>query len=118
MKKALIAGAVYALPVLLFAQTLIETTRTVGRIVNTVVPIIGALLLIYFFWGAVQYVSAKGDEGSRTEARNRMIYAVIGMFVAFSIFGLVRLLATTVGLSGSDLGAREALPIPGNLGPR
>ena len=109
MKKAIVAGALYALPFLVFAQTSLEdTTKTVAKIIGLIVPIVGALLLIYFFWGIAQYVSAGGDEEKRGEARNMMIYAVIGMFVAFSIFGLVRLLRTT---TGADDSSREPLPL-------
>ena len=110
MKKALIAGAVYALPMLALAQTrgnLLEAANTVGHILNLVIPIVGALLVIYFFVGALGYVQAGGDEEKRTEARNKMIYSVIGMFVAFSIFGLVQLLRDSFNVSGSK---GEALP--------
>jgi len=113
MKKVLIAGAAYALPVLAFAQlapgtgTIQGIVGVVGNIIGYIVPIIGALLLIYFFWGVSQYVSAGGDEEKRGQARNMMIYAVIGMFVAFSIFGLVALLRKTFGVGDSP---GEALP--------
>ena len=59
MKKALIAGAVYALPMLALAQAgsnLEQAANTVGRILGLVIPIVGALLVIYFFIGALGYV--------------------------------------------------------------
>ena len=108
MKKALTAGAFYALPLFAFALTLEDTTKTVAKIIGAIVPIIGALLLIYFFWGIAQYISAGGDDEKRTAARNMMIYAVIGMFVAFSIFGLVRLIGNSVGTTDNS-----SLPLPG-----
>jgi TRAP-type C4-dicarboxylate transport system permease small subunit len=100
LRKILTATTVSLAPLLVAAQNTLETTTDrILEIVTLVIPIVGAFLIIYFFVGAWQYVSAKGDEESRTEARNRMIYAVIGMFVAFSIFGLVRLVGNTVGVS-------------------
>ena len=106
----LLTAFLIVLPLFAVAQGLVTTIDTVGRIIGLIVPIIGALLLIYFFWGIAQYISAGGDDEKRTAARNMMIYAVIGMFVAFSIFGLVRLLAGTVGISESDIGSSEQLP--------
>ena len=114
MKKALIAGALYALPFVALAQQtdLITGIATVGKIINTVVLIVSALLLIYFFWGIAQYISAGGDEEKRGQARNMMIYAVIGMFVAFSVFGLVRLLGRTFGVDSDDT---AKLPLISNM---
>lgn len=101
MKKVLVSVALYAMPFIVLAQNTLETaTATVSRIINLIIPIIGALLLIYFFWGIAQYINAGGDDEKRTAARNMMIYAVIGMFVAFSIFGLVGLLRRSFGVSG------------------
>ena len=111
MKKVIIAGALYALPFLALAQNLTEATKTVGKVVNVIIPIVGAILLVYFFVGAFQYVSASGDEESRNEARNRMIYAVIGMFVAFSVFGLVTLLRKTFGVADT-----QQMVLPGARG--
>lgn len=112
MKKALIAGALYAVPFLALAQGLVQATQTVGKIINFVIPIVGAILVIYFFVGALGYVQAGGDEEKRTEARNKMIYSVIGMFVAFSIFGLVSMLRRTFSV-GDDTGL--TLPAQGGF---
>lgn len=113
MKKALIAGALYAVPFLALAQgTLVDATKTVGKIINFVIPIVGAILVIYFFVGALGYVQAGGDEEKRTEARNKMIYSVIGMFVAFSIFGLVNMLRNTFVVGGE---AGLTLPAQGGF---
>jgi len=111
MKKVFITGAVYVLPILAFAQNLTVATQTIGKVVNAIIPIVGALLLIYFFWGVAQYVSAGGDEEKRGQARNMMIYAVIGMFVAFSIFGLVGVLRNTFGVADT-----KTMILPGAKG--
>ncbi len=110
MKKALIAGGLYALPFVALAQTgdLVDVTETVSKIINLVVPIVGALLIIYFFLGVAKYVGAGADAEKQAEARNTMIYAIIGMFVAFSIFGLVALLNRTFGLGTP--GSEAVLP--------
>lgn len=110
MKKTLIAGALYALPFIALAQaTLVTATETVAKIVNMIVPIIGAVLLIYFFYGVVGYVNAGGDEEKRGAARNTMIYSVIGMFVAFSIFGLVSVVRRTFGVDSTSQGTLPGL---------
>jgi len=113
MKKVLAGLGLYAVPFLALAQTgTLETAiGTVGRIVNLIIPIVGAILLIFFFYGVIGYVNAGGDEEKRGAARNTMIYAVIGMFVAFSIFGLVQLLRRSFGV-----GDTAGLTLPGQSG--
>ena len=73
----------------------------VFNILYLVLPIVGALALIGFFWGIIQYVLKADNEEKQREARSYMIYAVIGMFVMFSIFGLVNLIRNTFFLPGS-----------------
>ncbi|MDP3661449.1 MAG: hypothetical protein Q8R17_01175 [bacterium] len=111
MKKVLVGVALYAIPFMALAQGLVEATKTIGKITNLIIPIIGAVLVIYFFYGVIGYVNAGGDEEKRSAARNTMIYAIIGMFVAFSIFGLVKLLRTTF-----DVDATTGLTLPAQGG--
>ncbi|KKU58665.1 MAG: hypothetical protein UX81_C0018G0007 [Parcubacteria group bacterium GW2011_GWA2_47_12] len=113
--KKFIFSLFFASPFLVFAQTLRNqlllnpAARTpLGNIVlilldllSLVSFIVGALTLIWFFWGIIQYVLKADNEEKQTEARSYMIYAVIGMFVMFSIFGLVNLVRNTFFLPGS-----------------
>ena len=42
-----------------------------------------------------------GDEEKKKEAKNTVIYGVIGLFVMVSIWGLVNILDSTLGLNGT-----------------
>ncbi len=64
-------------------------------LLSLVTFIIGVLALIWFFWGIIQYVLKADNEEKHAAARSYMIYAVIGMFVMFSIWGLVALIRNT-----------------------
>jgi len=113
--KKFIFSLFFASPFLVFAQTLRNqlllnpAARTpLGNIVlilldllSLVSFIVGALTLIWFFWGIIQYVLKADNEEKQTEARSYMIYAVIGMFVMFSIWGLVNLVRNTFFFPGS-----------------
>ncbi|OHA19351.1 MAG: hypothetical protein A3C08_01485 [Candidatus Taylorbacteria bacterium RIFCSPHIGHO2_02_FULL_47_18] len=114
MKKVLAGLGLYAIPFLALAQgtgTLVSAVNTIGKIVNLIIPIVGAVLLVFFFYGVIGYVNAGGEDEKRTAARNTMIYAVIGMFVAFSIFGLIQLLQRSFGV-----GDTAGLTLPGQSG--
>ncbi len=65
-------------------------------IVNSLVPLILSIAVILFLWGLLKYVTASGDEDKRTEGRNQMIWGIVILFVMVSVWGLVKILVTTV----------------------
>ena len=112
MKKIVGGAALFLLPAFVLAQTLPATNTTlnsilvvIGSIVKLLLPIVIGLGVIVFLWGVVQYMTSGADEEKKGEARNLMIYGIIGRFVMVSIGGLVAVLARTfnVGQGGSPL---------------
>lgn len=87
------------LPFLAAAQTVGSVLGTVLGIINTIVIILIAAAVAYFMWAVVKYITAK-EEDQKGEARNHMIYGIIGLFVMVSVWGLVALLQNTFGVSG------------------
>lgn len=102
MKKIILATLAFA-PVLAFAQlTNVEGIVTaIGRIVTNAIPIVFGIIVIAFFWGLVKFIFSQGDETAKTDAKKIMLWGVIAMFVAASIWGLVLFMRTSLGV-GSD----------------
>lgn len=80
----------------------------IQKVLNTIIPIIMTLGLIYFIWGVISYTTGKSDDAKK-EGRDRMIYGIIGLFVIVSVWGLVNILQNTFGVSGGG-GPRGGLP--------
>jgi len=74
----------------------------VGNILNTLIPILVVLGVVYFVWGVVQYVIAS-DEEAKKKGRDRMIFGIIGLAVIVAMWGLVAILTNTFNLSGSAI---------------
>ena len=70
----------------------------IGDILSAVVPILIILGVIYFVWGVITYVIASDEEAKKT-GRNRIIYGIIGLAVIIAVWGLVKILTNTFGLS-------------------
>ncbi len=68
-----------------------------GDILNTIVPILIALGVVYFVWGVITYVISS-DEEAKTAGRNRMIFGIIGLVVIVGMWGLVRVVTNTFGI--------------------
>ncbi|HEY4509128.1 MAG TPA: hypothetical protein VJC13_02495 [Candidatus Paceibacterota bacterium] len=104
MKKFIYAVLAFA-PVLAFAQNLDNVSRlvdSVSSIVGKVIPIMFALAIIYFFWGLIQFIRSAGDPKLAAQGKSIMIYGVIAIAVMLSIYGLVRFLNTSFGISDNS----------------
>lgn len=95
-------------------QNIIDLIGTIGDILNYIIPLIVTLALIYFFWGLAQFIVNSGDDGARTEGRNKMIWGIVALFVIVSVWGLVGFLQKAFGFnSKNDDRAIEIPIVPG-----
>lgn len=93
MKKVLILSGILLAPALASAQNLDslgDLVDSFGRIVGDLIPIVFAIIVLVFFWGLAKYVLAAGSEESKAEGRRIMIGGMIALFVAASIWGIVK----------------------------
>lgn len=57
---------------------------------STLIPLAFALCLFYFFWGIAKYMkNGAGSEKAAEEGKRVMTMGIIGLFVAFSIWGII-----------------------------
>lgn len=89
-------------PVVAFAQSSIWTIEDfiikIHKILNSLIPVLVLLGVIYFVWGVVWYVIADSDEAKK-KGKDRIIYGIIGLTVIVSVWGLVAIVAKTFGLT-------------------
>lgn len=105
-----IYGLMSFAPALAFAQGLGQVGGLVDNIrdlLNSILPILLALAVIYFFWGLVKFIKSAGDPKAREEGKGVMIWGVIAIFVMVSVFGIINWLGDTTGL---DSGTVPNLP--------
>jgi len=62
-------------------------------ILNSLIPIIIALIVVWVLWSAFQFTRSEGE--GRESARSSMVWGIVGLFVAVSIYGLVAILTGT-----------------------
>lgn len=51
------------------------------------------IALIYLIFGGIQWISSGGDKTKLQSARNKMVYAIIGLVVAFLAYFIVGLVS-------------------------
>ncbi|MBX4181486.1 hypothetical protein KW807_01310 [Candidatus Parcubacteria bacterium] len=102
MKKVILAALAFA-PTLAFAQTegnlgnIQRLIESVGRLINTALPIVVALGLLAFFWGLVRFIF--GAEEKKSEGKHIMIWGIVALFVMVSVWGLVRFIGSALGIN-------------------
>jgi hypothetical protein len=98
--SSLLAVAATFLPVVVFAASdLMGVLGVIKDMLNTIVPMLITLALIYFFWGLALYIKEAGNDADRKKAVAIMLNGVLALFVMVSVWGLVNLLSRTF-LSG------------------
>ena len=65
-------------------------------ITNTVLYIVGVIAVIMLIIGGIKYVVSGGDAKKVTDAKNTVLYAIIGLIVAFLAFAIVNFVITSL----------------------
>ena len=71
---------------------------------NIVMPLIQLLLVatvFIFVWGLFGFFKGGDDAEARKTAQNHILWGVVGIFIMFSVYGIIRLVAATVGQSSA-----------------
>jgi hypothetical protein len=85
------------------AVTIIPFLNKINQFIfNPLIRLVFAVAFLIFFWGIVQFINADASSvnTARQKAKEKIMYGLIGMFIMFSAYGLIRLLLDTFGLSG------------------
>ncbi len=72
-------------------------------VTNILIPVAFALCIFYFFWGIAKYIrtSAGGDKVVE-EGKRAMVYGIIGIFVVFSVWGIIKFIQSETGILPID----------------
>ncbi len=72
-----------------------------GIVTGILIPLAFALALLYFFWGVAKYInSGAGGEKAAEEGKRVMIWGIVALFIATSIWGIVNFIKSELGLPG------------------
>lgn len=62
--------------------------KTAENIANFMIAFITILGIIFIVWGAIQYITSGGDEEAVTRAKNTVVNALVGLFIAALAYAL------------------------------
>ena len=101
--SALAAGSLL-LPSLVLAQAssngILNLLVLATRILNALVALFVLIAVVVFFWGLIQYLVNVGEE--KHKGLQTMIWGIIAIFVMVSIWGIIRILQSTIGVDSNQ----------------
>lgn len=72
-------------------------------ITNVLLFIIGAVSVIMLIIGGFKYVTSQGDSSKVTEAKNTILYAIIGLIVAILAFAVISFVTGQFATTNANL---------------
>lgn len=113
------ALAILLLPIAVVAQVsgnvrdVNSALRFIQTFITNAIPVLIGIAVLLFIWGVVTFVMAGDDAERRTQARNRIIWGVVSIFVILSVWGLVNILLNTFGTGGQiSVTPPPTVPLP------
>lgn len=79
---------------------LIGNNGVFSRITNTILLIVGLISVIMLVYGGLRYILSGGDSKKVTDAKNTVLYAIIGLIISLLAFAIVNfVLNSVIGVS-------------------
>ena len=75
-------------------STLTELINMITTIIGITIPIAVAIALFAFFWGVFRGFGKMDSVDKRVEARQMLVWSLIGLFVVITLGGIVALFGT------------------------
>jgi len=77
-----------------------------SNVVQGVFSIFMLVAVIYFIWhflmGAFHFIDSSGDPKKLEEAQKQLTYAFVGLFIAFSVFAVLKIIGHIFGVTALE----------------
>ncbi len=105
MKKlALAISSLGLLPMFAFAQgtNLTGILNLIEILIGTIIPLLIAVAVIYFFIELIKYIKSSGDD--KNKAMKGIGQSLLAIFIMLAFMGLIRVLGNTIFGQGQGIG--------------
>lgn len=92
-------------------EDLFGGTGVFKQVTNTILYIVGVIAVIMLIFGGIKYVISGGDAKKVTDAKNTILYAIIGLVIAFLSYAIVNFVISALPSSEDDDNTKTSLII-------
>ena len=75
---------------------LIGDNGVFGRITNVILLIVGIVSVVMLIYGGLRYILSGGDSKKVTDAKNTILYAIIGLIISLLAYAIVNFVLSSV----------------------
>jgi hypothetical protein len=80
-----------------------ELTTLLGKlstyIVNPLIELLFAIAFVMFLVGVYEFVRGAADPDARAKGGQHILWGVVGLAIMVSVYGIIRIIANTLGVS-------------------
>jgi hypothetical protein len=73
-------------------------------ILNPIIILGFVVATVVFFYGVAKFIWSAGEDTSREEGKKSIMYGIIGLFIMFSVYGIVNFVLNTFGIQNQTQG--------------
>ena len=70
--------------------------QLIGKIINSIMGVVGSLALLMFVYGGIIWMTAAGSDERVKKGKNILIWSVLGLVVVFIAYGLTKFIINLV----------------------
>lgn len=74
------------------SATFSDLVKSLIGLMNAIIPTLIGFAIVFFFIGLIRYIYNAGDAKGRSSGRTAIIWGLIGLFVIFSLWGVLHFL--------------------------
>lgn len=78
----------------------IEWAVLMGTIAQILFFAAAVASFFFLIWGGITFITSSGEAAKKSAARNRIVYAAIGMLITAAAFAIWKLVMTVAGAGG------------------
>lgn len=71
------------------------------RLTNTLLMAVGIVAVVMLLFGGLRYITSGGDSKKVTDAKNTILYAIIGLVICILSYAIVNFVLNTIGATTS-----------------
>ncbi len=79
-----------------------SNTAIIPRAINLMLFAVGVIAIFMLIWGGLRYVLSGGDSGKVKDAKNTILYAIVGLVVALLGYAIVNWVIQVVGAGAAS----------------
>lgn len=77
----------------------VQLERFISNTIGTITIIAGLAFLLYFVFGALQWILAGGDQGKIDQAKKQMTNGAIGLVIIIVAYAIIGVIGSVLGLN-------------------